>query len=379
MPIVLFVQKIDGIVFALATLSVLALRIAWADDRSTLQLKLFLAILAMTIIELGLDLVTSILDGNARATIALNAAYTTYFIIQPAVTYLYSLYSDYHAFFDAKRVRRLAYILSPPIVIHAAMSALSPITGWIFRIDGDGVYSRGEFFLGSTAVPFAYIAFTFVSTLLHWRRLSTHGRFSMLLFALPPMVGGIFQGTFPMMKLLWPGVSLSLLMTYLTIESEILSTDHLTGLQNRRSFERNLSRRLKSPQGDKLFSLIMLDLDGFKLINDTFGHAAGDEALVEAAGVLRRCLHADDYIARYAGDEFVVLANLQRYDDAATVVGRIAAAFDAFNSNSSKPWKLSASIGSAIREPGEQPSPVELLAMADFRMYEAKVAARAVV
>ena len=86
-------------------------------------------------------------------------------------------------------------------------------------------------------------------------------------------------------------------------------TDALTGLANRRALERTLDGRADARRRTRSRSvaLLMLDLDGFKAINDTHGHAAGDEALREVARRLRRCVRERDLVARLGGDEFVVV------------------------------------------------------------------------
>ena len=85
-------------------------------------------------------------------------------------------------------------------------------------------------------------------------------------------------------------------------------TDPLTGLANRRALERTLEAALaRAGARSRSVGLLMLDLDGFKAINDTHGHAAGDEALREVARRLRRCVRERDLVARLGGDEFVVV------------------------------------------------------------------------
>ena len=85
-------------------------------------------------------------------------------------------------------------------------------------------------------------------------------------------------------------------------------TDALTGLANRRALERTLEAALgRAGSRGRSVGVVMLDLDGFKAINDTHGHAAGDRALREVAARLRRCVRERDLVARLGGDEFVVV------------------------------------------------------------------------
>jgi diguanylate cyclase (GGDEF)-like protein len=86
-------------------------------------------------------------------------------------------------------------------------------------------------------------------------------------------------------------------------------SDPVTGVANRRSLlaraEYEIARHQRAGQ---TFALVMLDLDGFKQLNDRFGHAAGDDLLRDVAGALRRTMRAQDTVARFGGDEFCVLA-----------------------------------------------------------------------
>lgn len=373
MSIIQLMNRIDANVVSLTMLCIVVVMVAIGDDRATLRFRLFLGLLVLTVVELVLDMLTWGLDGQPGSGIPLYLVHTLYFFIQPLATYLWTLYADYQTFFDGKRLKRLALVLSLPVIAHSVMVLASPATGWIFMIDSANVYSRGRLFIVAAVIPFLYLGYGLLATLLHWSRIPQRSRFPLLLFAVPPMLGGVVQSLFFGVTLLWPGVALSLLMVYLSIESDLLITDHLTGLHNRRSLYRYLARKLRFAPADRFFTVIMLDLDGFKRINDSFGHAQGDEALAETAGVLKRCLHANDFIARYAGDEFVVIADIHRREDADTLRARIGESFAAFNRVSGKSWQLAASMGAAIREPGDGKTYEVLLAEADALMYKDKL------
>ncbi|HEX8753457.1 MAG TPA: PAS domain S-box protein [Solirubrobacterales bacterium] len=156
--------------------------------------------------------------------------------------------------------------------------------------------------------------------------------------------------------------------------------DALTGLFNRRRFEEELERELTSAQRfETAGAVLVLDLDHFKLVNDTLGHAAGDELITAVAEILRRRLRSSDVLGRMGGDEFaVVLPRLRREE--ACKVGRLLLeeiCEDARISGAGGPKRVTASIGISLYDGAHgRPSAQELLAEADIAMYDAKEAGR---
>ncbi|HEY8026846.1 MAG TPA: EAL domain-containing protein [Burkholderiaceae bacterium] len=148
--------------------------------------------------------------------------------------------------------------------------------------------------------------------------------------------------------------------------------DELTGLINRREFERRVSMLLNGPYGERRHSMLYLDLDQFKIVNDTCGHLAGDELLKQLAELLRAKLRQNDTIARLGGDEFGVL--LEACPSAPA--HRIADVLRQTVSDFRFVWKdrifpIGASIGLVTF--GDQPATLaDILRMADAACYQAK-------
>jgi diguanylate cyclase (GGDEF)-like protein len=154
--------------------------------------------------------------------------------------------------------------------------------------------------------------------------------------------------------------------------------DSLTGLPNRSMLLRRLSHALETYARDRTqnFAVLFLDLDRFKVINDSVGHLVGDDLLFQAGGRIRACLKASDVVARLGGDEFaVLLENIADADAATQVAERIIAEL-------SRPFRLgikelftSTSIGIALASPNYRRAE-ELLRDADTAMYRAKAEGR---
>jgi diguanylate cyclase (GGDEF)-like protein/PAS domain S-box-containing protein len=149
--------------------------------------------------------------------------------------------------------------------------------------------------------------------------------------------------------------------------------DELTGLYNRRGFLTFARQHLKLASRMHTCMLLLFgDVNGLKSINDTYGHAMGDEALVRLAGILKSTFRESDIIARIGGDEFVVLAIESDEANSVTLTERLQAKIAGENSRATAPYPLSLSVGVARFDP-ERPIGIEqLLAHADMLMYEQK-------
>lgn len=151
--------------------------------------------------------------------------------------------------------------------------------------------------------------------------------------------------------------------------------DALTGLLNRAQLPGSLSRAMGRSGLGNPGAILYLDLDNFKVINDTLGHAAGDQLLVQIAGLLRLHTRAEDLLVRFGGDEFVVVLYDTDLEGAKMVAGRVKTEMDALVfSREGKDFRVTASIGLV---PVKGSATVEtLLARADAACYAAKARGR---
>lgn len=152
-------------------------------------------------------------------------------------------------------------------------------------------------------------------------------------------------------------------------------TDGLTGLQNRRAFDINLNRQIAR---GAVFSLMHIDLDFFKAVNDTQGHAAGDAVLREVANVLRDETRDSDMVARVGGDEFVILfGRLAEADMLESIAMRIIARLECPIPFDGKTCRISASIGIARSTDYDSVSAEQMVSDADLALYMSKDKGRA--
>jgi two-component system cell cycle response regulator len=154
---------------------------------------------------------------------------------------------------------------------------------------------------------------------------------------------------------------------------QLAVADELTGLMNRRGFLllAEHQRSLADRKGNSL-SLVFVDVDRFKNINDKFGHEEGDRALKELAGLLLRTFRRSDVVARIGGDEFIVLMADISQEGVQIVLDRVQKNIAAFNQDKGCPWRLSISIGMALYDSAHPVTLESLMALADQSMYQAK-------
>ncbi len=154
------------------------------------------------------------------------------------------------------------------------------------------------------------------------------------------------------------------------IISRLARTDALTGLHNRRSFSENFAMAASSARRNGYpLSLISIDLDHFKSVNDTLGHNVGDLLLTEFSALIAGMLRTEDLAARWGGEEFIILLSHSDGNAAASLAERIRSAFER-TPNSAAPLPVTASFGVAQLREGEEES--DLIKKADLALYRAK-------
>jgi diguanylate cyclase (GGDEF)-like protein/PAS domain S-box-containing protein len=153
--------------------------------------------------------------------------------------------------------------------------------------------------------------------------------------------------------------------------------DSLTSLPNRVLFTDALNRACSAIETGEAgqAALLCLDLDGFKAVNDTLGHAVGDALLVAVADRLRRCVREGDVAARLGGDEFAVIMADAAHDDAARMAARIVESLGQPYNLDGQRVEIAASVGVVVAQPG-QSEPTKLLQDADLALYRAKAEGR---
>ncbi|MGE4549637.1 MAG: GGDEF domain-containing protein, partial [Intestinibacillus sp.] len=256
-----------------------------------------------------------------------------------------------------------------PVAVNLVLSPASIFTDIYFVLDADNVYHRGRFMLALLGICLYIIAYTTFFLIRHRKKLKPKELFFMLFFAVPPSIGGAVQAFHYGAVLLWPCVTLSILMIFINLQNNQLVTDYLTGLYNRRYLDSYLESRLKSGAGERWLAGVMIDLNAFKQINDLYGHGSGDQALRNTAALLKKTFRKGAIIARYGGDEFVVVLELRSPRQLPARIKALRENVGLWNLQNTEPYSISLSIGYDTIAKGSAMATPEFLAHIDHLMY----------
>lgn len=210
----------------------------------------------------------------------------------------------------------------------------------------DGRYQRGFAYI----IFLIFAAFYILDSLyLYVKRIKKNGSlklFPVHIFLIPVILGVVIQAFFVEIAITWTSIAISVAGIMTALKNEIIFTDCLTGLYNRVDLE-FLHKRACNKK-DCWVSGIMIDLNGFKQINDNYGHAEGDLALCIVADLLRKSFSEYGVVIRYAGDEFVIMLNTTDDQLIRKIIKSAKKNFVTENEKNDKPYQLSASMGYAI-------------------------------
>ena len=240
----------------------------------------------------------------------------TYVLISVAA---YQWYLLSEAFQNDKAVENdpTKLILSIPVWLSAVLCVSAYRTGLVFYVDESGKLVNGKFYLVLIIVPFGYLIASSVKALIRAfskdKYADRHIYLMIGVFPLAPIILGALQAVFWRVPFLCYGSVAAVYYIYISILGNLISIDPLTQINNRNQMYKYLSQKMSNEdQGLSLF-LLIIDVDKFKSINDTYGHIEGDKALVRIATAIKNACQGPRnrfFVSRYGGDEFVVVAEV---------------------------------------------------------------------
>lgn len=336
--------------------------------------KILKAIILVDILLMILDASNYLLDGQPGILFfALNYSFQIIsFTIAPSIGLLWFYFVNVFIHKKPIPLKKKHVLFLIPLFINMLFAIYSLFESSIFYIDNDNVYHRGNFFLVYVFISYFYLVLSLIVTISKRKQIRKSNFIPILLFSIPPIIGGVLQVLFFGLLLTWQTIALSILMVFLFVQSESVITDYLTGLYNKREFENYLLSINKNKLRFRKLAGIMFDLDNFKLINDKFGHLMGDFILREIGNILRQSFRKNDFLARVGGDEFVVFFEISNKEDIQIFAQRLLANIEKFNDENQFPFSVSISLGMDTYDINSSLSIQDFFSHLDGLLYDQK-------
>lgn len=283
------------------------------------------------------------------------------------IGYCWCLFVEYHIHRNFKRIKKKSRILAVPLIIATILIIINLLgTDIIFDISKENVYTRGPM----NFILYIFVFVYYIESIYTVQKAKSDSIlvefFPIYFFIIPCMIGTMIQGFFFGISTVWLCVAIAFIIVYIEIQISISFIDDLSGLYNRKYMNHYLNK-LQNNKTKHVYGFL-LDVNDFKVINDTYGHLSGDRAIIHIGKILQNTVGNGCVAIRMGGDEFVIFAILKSNEEALALKKHIEQNVRQFNIHSKEPFHLSFSIGIA-KYSGNIDT---FLSAMDDSMYEAK-------
>ncbi len=308
------------------------------------------------------DILCAVTEGQRGnfAYVAVQVVYVLYLCCIFNMSFQWFLYST--EFTRTKKIynrdNRMSFII--PYVILLLLTVLSPFAEILFKVNPEtNMIESGYLSVFLYILPYVFVGFSAVQLLVAFvydtetkTDLSVE---TVVLFVSIPITALIINMLAKSFHSMAPAFSIIMIFVYFDFQVGHVSTDGLTGLNNKRQYLHYITSAMQEPKSPLKLYLIICDIDYFKDINDRFGHAEGDKALLEVSNILKKVCASlgGSFLARYGGDEFAIVFKARFADEIEEFKRQINLAVKERNEAPGVKYKLSLSIGYAKYEFGE--------------------------
>lgn len=318
-------------------------------------------------------LISGIFNGTSYnfSQIILIISHSLYLFSESLIGYFYTNYILKRINLQEKREYK--FILYIPLILSIFFLIINLTKKILFTISIDNLYSPSKYLYLYNLINAVYVLIIITNLISYYfyNKNSKNEIKSLILFTLLPVVSAGIQNYNYGIILGQVGFTLSELLIYFNNQKKEANYDELTGVYNRRAFNKRANKIFYS---NKSMFLMLMDADDFKIINDKYGHLEGDKALIQIAYILNRAInntHKNYSLARYGGDEFVIVGNIQNKDEVAQLINQIEEEEKKYNKETNNKYNIKLSIGYALQNDNHT-SVEDLIKEADNLMYAKK-------
>jgi len=336
------------------------------------QERYFLRILTVLVLSFAADIASSLNQGPSWFFPFAAAAVYAEIILNTLLMPIFFAYVCEQIDDLNPRVRKTVALLVWVLTVVCVMMILSTaITGQVFYFDSDHTYHRGPLFLVMMFVLFMMIVLVEGFIISQKSKIESNYFRSLALFLVPPLIGWALQSFIFGVPFSLLGMAFGANMVFINIQNRNIDKDYLTGAFNRQTLDYYVQNKISSSTNQNSFAAIMLDIDNFKEINDLYGHYQGDVVIVDSVRLLRKSVERSDFIARYGGDEFLIILDSDDNRVVERTLEKIATNLKVYNQGKNQ-FQLGFSIGWAIYHPSFGNLPESLYKVIDQKMYDQK-------
>lgn len=280
---------------------------------------------------------------------------------------------------EAVEKEAIKWILSIPVWLSGILCVTAYRTGLAFYVDESGKIVNGKLYILLIIVPFAYMLASsgksFYRAFSKERYADRHIYLMIGFFPISPIILGALQAIHWRVPLLCYGAVAAVYYIYISSLDNLISLDPLTQINNRNQMYKYLVNKMRNEEPGMSLFLMMIDVDRFKNINDTYGHAEGDRALVKIADAIKNACQGPRsrfFVSRYGGDEFVVVAEMAYKAEAIWLADQIKNNVRRVAEENDQMYSLSVSVGIAQYDYNAPISMQAFIARADSDLYKKK-------
>ena len=338
----IFITNLLGVVLMV----ILVLSKGWMIKRKRGEARVIMAMLATIIIGCVVEPITFAIDGIPGHHISFIAFFfntVLYFlnvIIGPGYVYIIARH------INGKLTKVEKYIIRILVLVEVLILCINAFFPAAFVINDKNIYERRGCFWIYVVIELFMMFFGLAIYLVAKAKGKMLRFFTAWEFFIPMFIGMGLQGAMYGVSVVWPCTGIAFCGIVLSLQNENIFLDKLTGVYNRYyldEFKRSIRRKKKYVSG-----AMMLDMNGFKEINDKYSHEEGDIALKNVASILLEVVSDNGSVIRFAGDEFVIIVKTSKQEELDKYKYAILEKLRKYNETSGKPYKLSAAVGGGI-------------------------------
>lgn len=342
------------------------------------SMQFFRWVLVFIILFVVSDLVWELMEKDILpcTPLAAHIVNCLYFLLTISITLTWLYYTECELESGIVGDNLLMALCSLPYVLFAVLLIVNFPTGLLFFFDDNLVFHRGPLNILAFLIPLLYMIIACVHASIKANRkkyfAQRKANVNLANFCMITIIASVLQVFLPGTPLPAIGITIAILLVYMNSQERLISLDPLTKLNNRFHMENYLSHKIDHISDNRELYILMMDLDKFKDINDTYGHISGDAALKYFGTVLKKTAAVFDcFVCRYGGDEFMVIYETADSSDVDKLCDYIRKQVSDINHKHNEDFTMGVSIGVAKYNAETKYIP-DIIAVADKALYEEK-------